>query len=351
MKTPTNNTHPSLIAIEKELKSHPFIAPTWFQNPHMQTVISAVVPQMTLKRIPVQRRFISVPDGSKLAADCSLQKDHTNTPTVIVLSGFEGYMQTTVSRFGSGMRAKLYKAGYNVIHLRQRGEGDTIHLTKSIGYMPDDLPIAFEQIASWGHNPMYVIAFSAGAYNLLFALGKIGDNARKYLRGTVAVSAPLTTEETWEHIDKNPVYNWLFLKGYKYLILRRAKVDPPGTWDIEKLKQVKDKKEWADAFIHKWGHADKITNYEQLNVLTDALPLVPSIKVPSLIIHAKDDPISPAAPFMRSLVQENPYIIPFLTDYGGHCGFIMTEKRYGDSDRHWAQNRALEFITLLEAKR
>ncbi|HSX08837.1 MAG TPA: alpha/beta fold hydrolase [Candidatus Saccharimonadales bacterium] len=334
--------------IREVLHSHPFVVPVYLQNYFIQTVISVIIPSVKMPYVKSERKYISLPDGSQLAADCTFQKNKEHSPTLVILSGFEGYRKDKPSRFATAMKVKGYLCGYNVIHLRQRAEGDTIHLTKSLGYVADDLPIAFEQIKKWGITNLFVVGFSAGGYNLLYALGKLGNKSKDTISGIVAISAPLNTVDAWSHIEKNSLFDKYLLQGYKNLIKRRISIDSPDTWDREELKSIKTKRQWADTYLQRWGYPERYSSFAEMNEKTDAAPYMAQIAVPTLIIHSEDDPMTPHDSFRDRRVMNNPYIITLLTKHGGHGGFITFKKHYGDLDAHWAQNRAIEFINLLE---
>jgi len=58
--------------------------------------------------------------------------------------------------------------------------------------------------------------------------------------------------------------------------------------------------------------------------------------------------IIPVDQFEADEFKNNPYFISLLTPCGAHGAFVTAKKMYGDLDRHWGQNRAIEFIRLLE---
>jgi len=91
----------------------------------------------------------------------------------------------------------------------------------------------------------------------------------------------------------------------------------------------------------------KFSSWEDYTLKSDLVPYFPKIKIPTLVICSYDDPISPARVFENI---KNPNIITLLTKHGGHGGFFTTKKLYGDLDGHWAQNRVMEFIRLIDKK-
>jgi predicted alpha/beta-fold hydrolase len=80
-----------------------------------------------------------------------------------------------------------------------------------------------------------------------------------------------------------------------------------------------------------------------------ALRLIPSIRVPSLIIHAQDDPFIPFQPLFDADVTSNPYVLLLAPPRGGHVGFVAADTNNGE-DRFWAENRAVEFCRLVNER-
>jgi predicted alpha/beta-fold hydrolase len=62
--------------------------------------------------------------------------------------------------------------------------------------------------------------------------------------------------------------------------------------------------------------------------------------VPTLIIHAEDDPFVPFAPLRDPSVTSNPYVLLIATERGGHVAFLSNAR---GEDRFWAENRLVEF--------
>jgi len=49
---------------------------------------------------------------------------------------------------------------------------------------------------------------------------------------------------------------------------------------------------------------------------------IPKITVPTLVIHARDDPFVPADAIPETALEDNPSITPVITRHGGHVGFV-----------------------------
>ena len=71
-------------------------------------------------------------------------------------------------------------------------------------------------------------------------------------------------------------------------------------------------------------------------------PLVSRIAVPTLVIHAIDDPFVRLLPSTVEKLRANPNITLKLTQHGGHCGFLGTAN--GADDGRWAETQIAAFF-------
>lgn len=331
--------------IEKRLKSHPFIVSPLLRNHIVQTVGLLHLPYFKVKNWVTERKYIDLPDRTKLGADCIFQPDYKKKSTVIVL---DGYLGSSNSRFSLGIGHKAYHYGFNVILLNQRGQGDTVHLTKSLSDsgLLGDVGFALDEFVKWGCERLYIVGFSWGGSLALLELGKQGKRFQRYIKGLALISVPIDIINYSHHNEskKFSFFNWFFIKEMDKWVKRRIKIDPPGTWEESLKKKKKSVRQWDEAFMHAWGNFKTVDEYyERVN----QLPLIPYIQIPTLTIHSYDEQFVPADQFKASEFKNNSQFITLLTQYGAHGGFVTAKKRYGDLDRHWAQNRALEFFRLL----
>jgi predicted alpha/beta-fold hydrolase len=341
-----------LSQIKEILLSHPFLPQKFLQSPHIQTGFTRFIPYFTMPLGKPVRHFIAIPDGTKLIADCWFQKERDNHPTVIFLNGFEGYSKLEQSRFSKNMSMKAYYFGFNAIHLKQRGETDSIHLTKSLftTYSGlNDIKIALTEFKKWGLNSLYLVGLSYGGYLTLQTLGRLDEKQHEYVRGMATIAAPLESFSTWEHVEENPFYNSWLLKSYKNIVKRRAVVDSLSKDEIRKLDSIKTKREFMETYMHKFGFPKKEFTFEEYVEATDIQSeLFENNTIPLLLIASHDDPITPINAYLEKKI-DYPSVITLFPHYGGHGGFITLQKKYGDLDAHWAQNRVIEFIRLVAA--
>ena len=69
--------------------------------------------------------------------------------------------------------------------------------------------------------------------------------------------------------------------------------------------------------------------------------VINQVRVPTLIVSAKDDPFVPPEQFDDPEVAANPHIAVQVTPYGGHCGYYAGATP--GFDGYWAERRIVEF--------
>jgi predicted alpha/beta-fold hydrolase len=75
-----------------------------------------------------------------------------------------------------------------------------------------------------------------------------------------------------------------------------------------------------------------------------AARVVGHIAVPTLILHAADDPFVHITAETLRAVQGNPNITLLQTEHGGHCAFLTTPSPAIGDDGYWAETTLLSFL-------
>jgi uncharacterized protein len=78
-----------------------------------------------------------------------------------------------------------------------------------------------------------------------------------------------------------------------------------------------------------------------------ALQFINRIAVPTLIVHAQDDPFIPFESFRHPDIQANSNVVLLAPKQGGHVGFISADRE--GEERFWAEARAVEFLELVNS--
>ena len=193
------------------------------------------------------------------------------------------------------------------------------------------------QLRERSDAPLAVVGFSLGANVTLKMLGEDGDDA--LVDAAAAISPPLVLARCADRMERgfSRLYQHGLLKDLKAYVRAKDLPDGPPV-DLRKLESVTTFRGFDDlvtAPIH--GFADSADYYEQAS----SRAYLPRITVPTLVIHAHDDPF-----FDPSVVpqpDELPPCVEFeLAPSGGHVGFV--EGRLPFRGRYHVDQRVPEFL-------
>ncbi len=70
---------------------------------------------------------------------------------------------------------------------------------------------------------------------------------------------------------------------------------------------------------------------------------LPRIRVPTLLVHADDDPFVPDGAIPRDAIAANPVLHAAIVPHGGHVGFISGDP---GQPRFWAEAEAARFLEV-----
>jgi len=122
--------------------------------------------------------------------------------------------------------------------------------------------------------------------------------------------------------------------------LRRKAKFFPEKFDPSRLRGVTSLRLFDDRITaHYCGFAGADDYYARAG----AASVVDRIAVPTLIIHAANDPFIRIQPETVQRVQANPNITYIETADGGHCAFLGERNGTGDDGR-WAERQVVEFV-------
>jgi predicted alpha/beta-fold hydrolase len=257
----------------------------------------------------------------------------------VLVHGLEGCSE---SHYMLGIAAKAFRAGLNVIRMNQRTCGGTEHLTPTLynsGLSSDYRAVLRELATSDRLNAIWFAGYSMGGNLVLKTAGEIGSD-EPALAGVAAVCPNIDPTACVEALERpcNWIYHRHFLTRLKARLARKA-VLFPGRWDLAGLDRIHRISEFDDRYTAPdGGYRNAADYYERAG----ARRVLDSIKVPTLIITAQDDPFIPYPSFALKAIERNPQIRLVAPRYGGHCGFFQ-ERRNGE-DQFWAEYRIIDFV-------
>lgn len=329
--------------IAEQLTRRPFAPAAMLGNRHLMTIIGTKRPrQYSILNHTAERREFQTESDTKVVAFCHWQPDRLNRPTILIVHGLEG---SADGSYVLGTASKAFAAGFNVLRYNVRGCGGTLHLSPKLYHsgLTVDLHFVVRELIERDRLPeLFLIGFSMGGNQSLKFAGELGDSAPEQLRGVCGISPPIDLESCSRAIARpeNFIYEIRFIRSL-HRTLREKNEHFPGIYDLNKLNGVRHLWDWDDAMQPYNGFRDAVDYYNHAS----SLPFIPKIQVPTLLIHAKDDPFIPSEPFNDPRVVANSMVRTLMTNHGGHVAFFG--QRQPDEDRAWAENRAVEFCQLI----
>ncbi len=326
----------------QNLKSQDFIPHRVFQRGDTQTLAAYLWPLRPRDRTGDEERLFQVGPDSQVLSRCRWQSERTKNPTLLMWHGMEG---STASAYMVSTAEKAFRDGFNVVRVNYRNCGGTEHLSPTLyhGGLTDDLRAVIDELIKIDHlSRLLVAGFSLGGNMVLKLAGEYGDNPPPAVLGICAVSPSVDLRASTSHMAqrRNWIYHQDFLRRLKNRLRRKAKLFP-DLYDLSPLGSIHNIEQFDDHFIAPaFGFADARDYYAKAS----ALSLIQRIRIPTLIIHAEDDPFIPFAPLRDPSIAANPYVLLMATKQGGHVAFLSANP---GEDRFWAENRLIEFCGML----
>jgi len=313
-----------------------------FVGGHAQTIAGNFLPRRN-ELPPPEERLIQVEPHVQVLCHCHWQTERADTTTLIIVHGLEG---SSSSQYVIGTGSKAWRAGMNVVRMNMRNCGGTEQLGPTLynsGMSSDVGVVAETMIREDGLQKVAFAGFSMGGNLVLKLLGEWGAEAPPQVKAGIGVSPAMDLAASADalHDRANRVYEWKFLRGLKKRIERKAALYP-GRYDTKYLRGLGSLREFDDQITARYcGFRDSQDYYTR----AASTQVLDCITVPTLILHAEDDPFIRVLPGTREKLSQNPHITYVETASGGHCAFLAEPNGY---DGRWAERQAICFLQRVE---
>jgi predicted alpha/beta-fold hydrolase len=310
----------------------PFKPAWWLRNPHLQTLWSTLF--RWSGKLPLQRERFELLDGDFIDLDWV---GAAQGPIVLILHGLEG---SAKSPYAYGMLKALHQQGWRaaVMHFRScSGEPNRLLRSYHSGETGDVAAIVQLLQLREPQTPIAAMGFSLGGNVLLKWLGETGQN--NPLVAAVAISVPfeLAKSAARLQIGFSRLYEWHLMQCLRRKMAQKLqsrlahKHFPP----LGKLRTIAEFDDKVTAPLH--GFTDGHDYYYQ----SSSRQFLCHIQVPTLILHAKDDPfmtvdVIPGPQELSAAVQIE------MSENGGHVGFIAGD--YPWRPQYWLEQRIPLFL-------
>jgi predicted alpha/beta-fold hydrolase len=315
----------------------------WLPGPHLQAVGARLL--RSRGGVQYERERLELDDGDFVDLDWVVEAGGRHAderaPLVLVLHGLEG---SSSSDYVLSTHRALARHGIGSVALNFRSCSGEPNRLPRLYHSGDtgDIAAAIAHIRGrFSDRPLGAVGFSLGGNALLKYLGERGAAGQEDAApdAAVAISVPFDLSAGITALEQGlgPLYQHYFLRRLRRKVrAKRATLD--GHVDVDALVAVRRLRDFDDigtSRLH--GFVDSSDYYRRAS----SKPFLPSIRVPTLLIHAVDDPFLPGHAIPRAEVAANPFLEAVFPSHGGHVGFVG-----GPPWRpvYWAEQTAAAFL-------
>lgn len=293
--------------------SKDFRAAGWLPGAHAQTIW----PLLLKGPLPDYRRERwDTPDGDFI--DVDRIDGRPGNPAVVLFHGLEG---SSRSHYARRLMYSLAQRGWHGAVAHFRGcSGEPNRLARAY-HSGDSAEIDWilRRLYGEGHPSLFAAGVSLGGNALLKWLGEQGPAAASLLTAAAAVSVPYDLAAANRELSSG--FNLVYARHFLQTLIPAAVAKHrrfPGHFDPDRARAARSLRDFDDAVtapLHGFAGAD------DYYIRSSCGQFITSIAIPTLLLHAADDPFLPAAYLPR---QDG---LPALTRLevavrGGHVGFV-----------------------------
>ena len=292
-------------------------APKWLIGGNAQTIWPALFAKRFHGPVPEFRRERwTTPDRDFI--DVDWQGEDPRRPLLVLFHGLEG---SSSSHYAQAFAHWAREHGWRFVVPHFRGCSGEINLAPRAYHSGDFEEIAWVlgRLRAMQGGPVVAVGVSLGGNALLRWAEEAGESAARVVGAVCAVSSPIDLAAGGHAIGRGfnrQVYTRMFLRTMKPKALRKL-AQHPGLFDRAKLLAARDLYDFDNVFtapLHGFKNTD---DYWQRG---SAKPHLHRIRVPALVLNARNDPFVPA----HSLPQQREvgdFVTLWQPRHGGHVGF------------------------------
>jgi len=301
-----------------------YVSPAWLPGGNLQTIWAALVSGRPRGGpMAYRRERWNTPDGDFIDVDFrDAAGARPGRPLLVLFHGLEGSSQSHYARAFADF-AQARGMDYAVPHFR--GCSGEMNLAPRAYHSGDYEEIGWilqrlrARHAAAGGGVMFAVGVSLGGNALLRWAEESGHSAGQTVAALASISAPLDLAAGGAAIGRGfnrLSYTRMFLQTMKPKALAKLQ-QHPGLFDREALLAAPDLYAFDNIFtapLHGFRDTDDYWTRGS------AKPHLAAIRVPSLVLNARNDPFVPAASLPRQ-ADVGPLVTLWQPEHGGHVGF------------------------------
>lgn len=325
----------------------------FLRNGHLQTILGNYLPRQDSLPSPEDQLVeVSPASGDEAGAQISSQvlchchwqplEVRATQPTAIIVHGLEG---SSNSQYVVGNASKLWHSGCNVIRMNMRNCGGTEALTPTLyhsGLSHDVFSVMRFFIDRYSLQSISLIGYSMGGNLVLKLAGELGTDAPTQLRAVIGVSPAVDLGPSADalHRPLNRLYEFKFLRALLRRFRRKATLFPRA-YDPNRALGIGSLRDFDHRITALYSGFSSADDYYHRAA---AARVLDHIAIPTLILHALDDPFVLLTPETREKIALNPNITLVESAHGGHCAFLADPVPATRYDGYWAEHTLLRFL-------
>jgi predicted alpha/beta-fold hydrolase len=305
-----------------------FIPPWWLRGRHLQSCFNTIFPPRAKTTLIWEQ--LELPDGDFI--DLCWAGSAQAVKTVVLLHGLEGSVN---SHYIQSMLDDLVSANWRVVIMHFRtcsGRLNRLSRSYHAGDIGDLSYLMGVVRLRYPENEISAVGFSLGGNVLLHYLAK---EPNSFISRAVAISVPFELNQCANYLSR--FYQWNLLHTMKEKTLAKIKAGYNMPVNEKELQLIHDFHHFDDvvtAPLH--GFNGVKDYYEQVSIRS----WLKKITQPTLIIHALDDPLVPAA-CVPELSELSTVACLEVHAQGGHVGFVQGRPW---KPKYWLKQRILDFL-------
>jgi predicted alpha/beta-fold hydrolase len=292
-------------------------APRWLVGGNAQTIWPALFSRRFHGPVPEFRRERwTTPDRDFI--DVDWQGEDPRQPLLVLFHGLEG---SSASHYAQAFAHWAREHGWRFVVPHFRGCSGELNLAPRAYHSGDYQEIGWVlgRLRAMQGGRVVAVGVSLGGNALLRWAEEAGEMASQLVSAVCAVSSPIDLAAGGHAIGRGlnrQVYTRMFLRTMKPKALRKL-AQHPGLFDREKLLAARDLYDFDNVFtapLHGFRDTDDYW------LRGSAKPHLHRIRVPALVLNARNDPFVPASclPHAREVGR---FVTLWQPQHGGHVGF------------------------------
>jgi hypothetical protein len=305
---------------------------------HRQTLLGFLCRRRLRLTAPVERVEVDAGEGARLLLRASWQPGpREQAPALLIVHGLGG---ADAAGYVIATSLLAYARGWHVVRMNMRGAGDSLALCARLYHagLDADVRAAVHHLARQVPR-VALLGFSLGGNQALLAMGRAADALPDALFAAAAVSPPADLAACCAAIDapSNRPYQAYFMRALRASYAERQRL-LPELYAAGRERGLGSVRAYDEAITAPYsGFRDAADYYAQ----SSAGPHLASIRRPTLILAAEDDPMVPGASVARWPLPASGVVVREMTPTGGHVGFTGRTEAPG---RYWAAERVMRFL-------